>query len=391
MNHLELTLTVFFFILFIFILFPSAYWLLSPQSLRTIERKPLIQDWRFLIPAILYALILGFRWNYSYDWDQYYNTFNFIQHGVLYRDTTEKGYLLINYLLGHLGFNHYSIFILEGFTYIFAIYTLAKDNRKVLLFSLPFIYIAARNDSLNISRQFFAQSVLWIAFYYLVKCKKKIYFVLSLLAVSIHTTALIWTIAFYFVRYLRFPSVKISISIYLIMWAISNIAQIYLFEASELFSALDILGKHSYGVSHMMLDRFQGRDLSLYRMVLIGTIHVGYIISADFVLKRIKIKSEFESILMTIGFVGVCMEVLGGTHEILHRFFWYFSFLYYVAWGYVIFYLIKSKSPIPTSIVLLNVLGVLQLFWSMYPTIVSEVTGEGRQILEYKINLLNWI
>ena len=160
MSHLELTLTVFYIVFFVMLVFSASYWCLSNNKIERIEQRSIFLDIRFWIPCLVYTILLGYRWNYAYDWEQYYYTFLDIQKGYLYRDTTEKGYLAINYLLGRCGFDFYSIFLLEGFIYITSIYTMLQKNRMALAFALPLIYISARYNCLNISRQFFAQSIL---------------------------------------------------------------------------------------------------------------------------------------------------------------------------------------------------------------------------------------
>lgn len=128
MAHLELTLTVFYTVFFVMLIFTAGYWVINKNRVSILERKSIFSDMRFWIPCLVYTILLGFRWDYAYDWEQYYNTFIYIQHGELYRETTEIGYLAINYLLGQLGFNFYSIFLLEGFIYILSIYIMLQKT-----------------------------------------------------------------------------------------------------------------------------------------------------------------------------------------------------------------------------------------------------------------------
>lgn len=384
MKYLDLTLSVFYIILLVFIIVPISYWNQSRNNLIRIQQKSILLDWRFWIPALVYSLLLGFRWDYAYDWNQYYNTFNYIQHGEIYRDTTEKGYLVVNYLLGHIGFNFYSIFILEGFLYIFSIYTLLNDKRRALIFALPFLYIAARFNCLNISRQFFAQSIVWVGFYYLLKKRTKIYVVLSLVACTIHTSAIIWTPLFYIISLItRFPKQKVVIGVYVVCWLVRSSIQMFFSEASDYLTFLDNKG---YDSSNMMGESHIRDEISIYRMILQFIINLGYILSSYYVIFKLKIKNEKESLIIFVGIIGVCLNVLGGTHEIFNRFFWYFSYLYYIGWGLVLFYLVTNKKTVPLYIWLFNLLGVLQILWSMYPTIIQEVMNN--HYIHYKVNFI---
>ena len=78
-QHLSTTLTVFYFILIVFVIIPITYWALPKKRLNRLENKSLFLDIRFWIPSLVYAFLLGYRWDYAYDWEQYYNTFNYIR------------------------------------------------------------------------------------------------------------------------------------------------------------------------------------------------------------------------------------------------------------------------------------------------------------------------
>ena len=384
MSNLNLTLFVFYIILLTFVFFPLFYWNQSNMGLRIIERKSILLDWRFWIPALVYSILLGYRWDYAYDWNQYYNTFNCIQHGELYRDTTEKGYLAVNYLLGYLGFSFYSIFILEGFVYILSIFFLLKDNRRTIIFALPLIYMAARFNCLNISRQFFAQSLLWIGFYYLLHEKKICFWVFSMLAFTIHTSAIVWIPIFYLMSYVKkMPNIWIMVSVYFACWIIRSLVQNYFIEGSNLITAYIITNKEYDGI-HIMEDKFLRNDYEIGRIILLSVINLGYIFSSYFVFNRFKFKSQIEKLIVFVGIIGICLNVLGGTHEIFNRFFWYFSYLYYVGWGVVLFYLFMNRNMVPWYLWFVNLLGIAQLLWSMYASIVDDVI-RNHHFIQYKV------
>lgn len=383
-EHLSFTLTIFFSILFVFIIINSSYWILSKRQLIRIESRSIFLDWRFWIPSLIYAFVLGFRWDYAYDWWQYYNTFIDIQHGELYRETTEKGYLLINLILGKLGFNYYSIFILEGFVYILSVYVLLKHNRLALLFALPLIYIGCRYNCLNISRQFFAQSILWIGFYYLLNGKKKLYAILGLLACSIHTSAYIWIIIFFFASKLRLLSKKVAISVYIVCWLL-RYSLLPLYSKLAGYLTLYVITNKGYDMEHMMSDRFITASYSLTQSIIYFIIGLNFILTIYFIIQKKLVSHKFDYIFIVIGFWGMCLNIIAGPHEITNRFMWYFSCLYYIGWGISLSYLFQNKKIVPWYIWILNTIALLQIIWSMYGQIVSEVTGINHHYLDYKI------
>lgn len=385
-KHLSFTLTIFFFILIVFIVINSFYWSLSKRQLARIESNSILQDWRFWIPCLIYAFVLGYRWNYAYDWWQYYNTFNDIQRGLLYRESTEKGYLFINILLGKLGFDYYSIFILEGFIYILSIYVLLKHNKLALVFALPLIYMGCRYSCLNISRQFFAQSILWIGFYYLLKNKKKVYWILGLIACSIHSSAYIWIVIFYFAKKLKIPSKKFAIVIYTICWLLRDSLLILFAKLGGILTSY-IISNKNYDMEFMMADRFIRDSYDISHTIIYFILGINYILSTYFLLQKRLIKHKSDYIIITIGFFGMCLNIIAGSHEITNRFMWYFSCLYYVGWGICLSYLFRNKNIIPLYIWIFNLFALLQMIWGMYWQIVSEVTIT-HHYLEYKISFL---
>ena len=84
-EHLSTTLTVYYSILLSMIFCFSSYWFMPSDRLVKIQQKSIFYDIRFLIPCILYTILLGFRWDFAFDWWQYYQTFEYIQRGQLYR------------------------------------------------------------------------------------------------------------------------------------------------------------------------------------------------------------------------------------------------------------------------------------------------------------------
>lgn len=383
-EHLSLTLTIFFLILIVFVVINSSYWVLSRKQLMRVESRSVFLDWRFWIPCLVYAFVLGYRWDYAFDWWQYYNTFNDIQHGLLYRESTEKGYLLVNIILGKLGFDFYSIFIFEGFIYILSIYILLKHNKLALVFALPLIYMGCRYNCLNISRQFFAQSVLWIGFYYLLKNNKKIYWILGIIACSIHSSAYIWVIIFYFAPKLKLPSKKFAIIIYTICWAL-RYSLLPLFAKLAGFMTLYVISNKDYDMEHMLSDRFIGDSYSLSHTIIYFLLGLNYILTTYLLIQKNLIRNRLDYIIIMIGFFGMCLNIVAGPHEITNRFMWYFSCLYYIGWGICLSYLFRNKKIVPLHIWLLNIFAILQITWGMHGQIVSEVTGINHHYLEYKI------
>lgn len=364
----------------------SSYWLVTTNRLVRIQRQSIFIDFRFWIPCLLYTVLLGFRWDFAFDWWQYYQTFEYIQTGDLYRENTEKGYLAINYLLGRLGFDFYSIFLLECFTFFTSVFLLLKHNRKALLIGLCLVFIAMRFRCLNLSRQHFAMSVLWIGYYFLLKKYVKTYWTFAVLACTIHTSAIVWIVPFYFSTYIRkFLDFKTALIIFILCYVLKTVVFDFLINMSTLITATLITNK-TYDASTMLADNFMWEEQSPLRIAINFVKGIAYIVCMYYCLKQKYIKNYRDYIILILGYIGLCLVVFGTTHEIVSRTMLYLSVFTFLGWGIMCVHLWRERSRIPLPVLLLAFITLLHYFYSMYPTIVSEC--ENNIYIEYKWSTL---
>lgn len=382
-EHLTTTLTVYYGILLSMILCFSSYWFITPNKLIRIQKKSIFSDIRFWIPCLLYTFLLGYRWNFAYDWWQYYQTFEYIQSGQLYRDDTEKGYLLINFLLGKIGFDFYSIFILECFTFFTSVYLLLKNNRKALLVGLCLTFIAMRFRCLNLSRQHFAMSILWIGFYFLLKHKIKTYWTFAVIAFSVHTSAILWAIPFYLIHHLRkFINAKTALIIFALCYIFKTVVFDLIINASSLITAYVITNKN-YDSSAMLADRFMWEENSPLRIGINFIKGLAYIVCMFYIIKKKNVADRQDFIILILGYIGLCLTIFGTTHEIISRLMLYVSMFTFLGWGIIWEHLIQKRKSVPAWIWMLALFTLLHYIYAMYPTVIEEV--KVGNYIEYKI------
>lgn len=375
-DNVTRTLLVFSIVLWTFVIIPIFYFTLQPASLNKLQKRPVYMDWRFWIPMLTYALLLGFRYDYSFDWDQYKNTFTYLQRGLIYRDDTEYGYMFINKLLILCGFNFYSIFILEAIVYVTSFYYLLRDNRKYLLFVLPIVYMAQYSNCLNISRQFFAMSVLYIAYRNLLDGKRTLYFILGIIACTIHSSAYIWIVVFFMFKILN--NIKINLKIILIACIVSSVV-VYSFKdvlyemlsnVANLFSA-----KSYYGDGGILADRFLSIDmpLSMFLVRFVRVLMYIYMYNIQDRLGLFKNNPILKNYIL-VGMVTSPLVILVGTHEIFSRMLYYVSVFSDLGWGilaYNYFFHVFKKKFILWEFLIITVC-TFQFFWSYYSQIVAN-------------------
>lgn len=382
-EHLTTTVNVYYIIFFSMIIFFTSYWFVSNNKLLRLQQKSIFTDYRFWIPCLIYTILLGYRWNFAYDWWQYYQTFEYIQHGLLYRDNTEKGYLIINYLLGYLGFNFYSIFILESFVFFTSVFILLKHNRRAMIVGLCLVFIAMRFRCLNLSRQHFAMSILWIGFFYLLKDKIKAYWTFALIACTIHTSAIIWILPFYFsVKINKFFNLRILLIIFLSCYIFKDIVFDNIIKGSSFLTNYIITNK-SYDAAQMLSETFMWEDKSLFKTFIDIFKGISYIICMNYCLEKNYVKSKIDYIILIIGYIGLCLVVFGTAHEIISRFMLYCSVFTYLGWGVICEKIIIYRKKFPITLLILASIVILHYLYSMYPTILHEV--ENNCYIEYRI------
>lgn len=380
--HLEFTIVIFSIVLLSFIMFPAFYYQMSNKQLTFWEKKTLWKDWRFLLPCLIYTFLLGYRYEYAYDWHQYQQTFLYLLKGQLYRENTEIGYLAINWILGKLSFSYYSIFILEGFVWVFAICYLCKENRKAWIFILPLLFITYRWRCLNLSRQFFAISIFLIAYKDLMTGRKLRYWILCMLAFSIHTSVIIFIAPMYFIpKFMRYPRLKYALILYVVLFIFQLQIQDFLFRSAEFISTHLITNKGDFYSYENLTGRFAWEERSLIRRLFQGIKDILYLLFI-YKLKDSPLLAKNERIILFIGFIGLFISVAMGENEISTRLIIYLTIFYYIGWGLIYTHIFSPKNIMPRWFKLLSILVLFHYLYSFYISIYTEF--ESGFYLEYQ-------
>lgn len=385
MDRLELTITIFTIILISFIIFPFSYYFIGKQQVDRLNQTPIYRDIRFIIPCFTYTILLGYRYNYAYDWYQYQQTFIYLLTGRLYREDTEIGYLAINWILGQLGFSYYSIFILEGFIWIFAICFICKEYRKAWIFILPLMYIVFKFRCLNISRQFFSMSIFLIAFKHLLNGHNIKYWILGGVAFLIHSAAIIYVVPLYFIKkFIKYPPIIVTLSIYAILFIFQNQIQDFLFHQVEFITTNIITNKgDDYYTYDNLTDKFAWEQRSIIRRLFQASKDILYIFFI-YKLKDTNILSQQQKTIFYIGFISIFAATAMGENEISTRLIIYITMFYYIGWGLIYYYALSyPQRLVPIWYKLISIFILCHYIYSFYESIITEVNLG--VYLEYRI------
>lgn len=386
MANLDLTIFIFTIILISFIISYSSYSFMNGKRYNILITKPIYRDTRFIIPCLIYTILLGLRYDYAFDWYQYQQTFIYLLHDSLYRESTEKGYLAINWILGRFGFNYYSIFLLEGFIWIFSICYLTKEDRKAWIFIIPLIYFAYRYRCLNLSRQFFATSIFLIAYKNLLSGHKMKYWILSIISCSIHVSAILYIPTFYLLKkFIKYPPLYIVFTLYIILFVFQMKIQDLIFQQADFFTQYIFTNKGQqdfYSYENLSDGRFTWEQRSLIRRLFVLLKDFMYIYFLYAANKKDLLPTHIKPFFF-IGFLGIFISLIMGENEITTRMIIYIMIFYYVSWGYIFYYtFFKSKTSIPLWFKLLALLVLCHYVYSFYISITEEY--HQKVFLEYR-------
>lgn len=333
------------------IAFPSGYIRYNDDTIDRLQQQSIIKDYRVMCPIVLVALILGFRYNYAFDWEQNWLIFEYAQRNSLYRENVETGYFLVNRLLAQLGLNGYSIFIVQGFLWNFALALLMNNFRKGLVFGWVFSFLLMRFDILNLSRQFMAISVLYIGFAYLLKERRLLYFAFAFAACSIHATAWLYVIPFFLVPYLSNKIDKINVNAILIVYAIllfvSETIMPYLFNSAGFLIEYYFDSKSAYlNNDYMQDDIFVRQNRTAFRIALSAIKDISLVFWIKYLWKDIFANKTIR-VLFILAVCSMYANSIMGSNELTSRFCYYLTTFYGLSWGIVaVFYIKRQHYPL---------------------------------------------
>lgn len=362
------TIFLFIFTLLIFFVVPSTYLNIKGGKLEKIYSKSLLKDGRFWVVCIVYFVIFGFRYNYLQDWSQYVRYYEYIQSGGENNGWREPGFYIFLKMLTILGFNYYAMFVIECFMWIFSICYLFKDNRKYLVWVLPFVFVTSTNLALVISRQFFAMSFLLLAYRDYWDGKNLRALIFACIAPMLHFSAVIWVPVFYFLKKIEFVKPVWMVSAFLVITVSSSVFFDILASSAESITVLLNLFFDSAVYDVSTLDSLQSETMgaNLRQMLTLSITRGIYIYSYYYFRKRGLLSNPIMNNIALIGSLAIIVDLLLGYNMIFSRFATYIRIFYDIGWGifsYMAFVRIKAAN---TTSKILIFLAMFYMFGSFF-------------------------
>lgn len=154
-----------------------------------------------LLFGALCAFLSGIRWETGTDWALYYDFYhaNYTLSDFLGNskslDDLERGYGLLNYIHVHL-INDYNLFLLLIATIIISIKMrwIIKYTKYPLVASM--VYFTTYAGDIFFIRQYLAVAIVLLSFDFIIRKKPLHFFVMVVIASSIHTSAIVFSFAY---------------------------------------------------------------------------------------------------------------------------------------------------------------------------------------------------
>ena len=369
------TVFLFTFVLLIFFFVPMTYQSMDKQRLMRLQEKSLLRDWRILLICISYAVIFGFRYDYLNDWTNYFEGFNRIKEGSLvWSIEREPGFFFLQYFLGLLGFDGYSIFIVQAFLWIYSICYLLKDNRKYLAFVLPFVFFGA-TIGLIIIRQFLAISLVYIGYRKSLDGKKKKAWLFYLLAISVHFSAVLWFAVFILLKRVKSINPLVVFPLFVFLSVLSSVFFDFLVQSSNVLTAL----LSSAGITskdydtYAILQRQSEATVASFRQLLtLGLTRALYIVAYFECKRRGFLEDRFLNNFVILGVLGIFTDLIMGYNIIFARFGAYLTIFYFLGYGILAYITLIARRTHINALIKIGILLVLFYYLgSLYTGLLS--------------------
>lgn len=324
---------------------------------------------------IAIALIIGLRYNTGIDWLHFDECYRRIVLG--YNVNIEVGFKVLSIFFGRiLNFNSWTIFTIMALCFVFPLYFLGEQNKKIILVLVPLFICLHLTNSLTVSRQYAAMGILLCSFRYLKDNEIKKYVACCLLAVLFHSTSLLFAFLFYILYHIKWIQrhflipylVFFFITIFLSKYADSIFTYIY----DNLNFVAVYVGKDSYvdniSIWADQVGMLEDADTPFRKaMTYLSTLLL--IFYGDKFLKSHDQKPYY--FIYHLSVIGLIIYPTFQSQELLKRIIWYFTVFSPLMYALIIKEYIFSR-----NIKKISIGKILLIVWMIYSFYSYLMQGE---------------
>ena len=168
------------------------YSLFFVLSLFSVSKDKLLSKAIFSWFISLFFIFSFIRWNVGPDWESYYTIFN---NSLIEIDYREKGFAYLNYFIRSITSSYTFMLFIESNILFFCWRRVLKEFSFYPLVSL-LSFLALQRGGMFYTRQILAVSLCVFATTFIIKNEKKKAIIIWLLAISLHTSAIVYGFMF---------------------------------------------------------------------------------------------------------------------------------------------------------------------------------------------------
>lgn len=153
-------------------------------------------------------VFMGFRGDFTTDYNNYSTFFGHLSESVSFRDiltrtfTMEKGFVLLSKVISVFTSSQLAYHLIISFVLLLLYFRVFSKHSEMLWLSvLLFVNLGDYYGSMNLFRQCLAAAIIFNGFTFIEKRNTIKYYLLVILAASIHTSALIMAVAYFILRF----------------------------------------------------------------------------------------------------------------------------------------------------------------------------------------------
>lgn len=327
------------------------------------------------IGIIAISLIIGLRYNTGIDWLHFDECYRRIVLG--YTVDIEFGFRALSLFFGKiLNFNSWTIFTIMALCFVFPLYFVGKDNKKILFILVPLFICLHLTNSLTVSRQYAAMGILLCSFKYLKNNEIKKYVVCCIIALSFHSTSLMFSLLFfilYRIKWIKRHFLIPYLVLFLVTIYLSNFADsIFTYIYDNLNFIAVYVGKDSYvdniSIWADQVGLLEDADTPFRKaMSYLSTLLLIYY--GDKFLKKHDEKPYY--FIYHVSVIGLIIYPTFQSQELLKRIIWYFT-----VFSPFMYALILKEYIFSRNIKKISIGKVLLIVWMVYSFYSYLMQGE---------------
>lgn len=312
----------------------------------------------FWIIIILYALVIGLRYNVGTD----YMTYVSIYEGNDVKDKVEIGFQTINNVLTALNMPYPIAFIVYAFLQFFFFIFAIKDERRsvvmwciLLYFFTTYIFLAN-----NVIRQCIAFSLFIFSTKYILNKKFFKYFICITIALSIHSSAIILYPFYFFINHEWIKNKKVSVIILLLCFLSGPFIQKYFWIILPFFAKIFL----NLDVSSIMFDLY--KDVNWSAGMGLGNL-LWLIVGVLVIINYNTLKTFFNQrfiLYFNLYYLGLLISFIVGTSYLSRINIYFENFrIIIIAMLFYVFYRSKSYKKIKFGVLCVLILILIFFYY----------------------------